>query len=437
MRYRNKEFSMFELAKLLFPIPRSLMGKGIRESFDIIREIHPEFNYISFKTGEKVGDWQIPNEWLINNAYIELENGKRICEFQKCNLSVVGYSIPINKELTFKELKPHLHFREDLPKAIPYVTSYYARNWGFCLSFEEYKKLNHNEIFKCVIDSELKPGNLDLIEAQIPSSINSGKDIFFSSYLCHPSMANNELSGPVLVSEIMNYVKELKSRKYNYRFVLLPETIGSIAYISKKLNELKKKVFCGFNLSCCGDDLRYTHLQSPNGNNLADLALKSALVNKKSVYTKSFLERGSDERQYCSPRVDLPICGFSRSKYADYPEYHTSLDNLEFISQKGLEGSFKVIKSIIDVFELGLYPLVNCIGEPQLGKRGLYSNISKSDFNRRKNDISNRMDIIAYCNGRNSIFEIASITKIDLPTVIDEIKLLSENKLIELMDNMI
>ena len=139
MRYRNKEYSMFELAQLLFPIPRSIMGKGIRESFNIIREIHPEFNSISFKTGEKVGDWQIPNEWIINDAYIELENGKRICEFQKCNLSVVGYSIPVNKKLTFQELKPHLHFREDLPEAIPYVTSYYANNWVFCLSFEEYK----------------------------------------------------------------------------------------------------------------------------------------------------------------------------------------------------------------------------------------------------------------------------------------------------------
>tara|TARA_Y100001968_G_scaffold328607_1_gene376129 strand:- start:8156 stop:9448 length:1293 start_codon:yes stop_codon:yes gene_type:complete len=425
---------MYELAQLLFPIARSLTGKGIRESFNIISEIHPEFKTISFYTGEKVGDWQIPEEWVINDAYIELENGTRICEFNKCNLYIVGYSIPINVLISFQELKQHLHYREDLPDAIPYVTSYYGRNWGFCLSYEQYKKLKQQEKYKCVIDSELKSGQLDLIEAKVPSTTKSNKDIFFSSYLCHPSMANNELSGPVLIAEITKYIKSFKSRKYNYRFVLLPETIGSIAYLSKNLEELKDKVICGFNLSCCGDNLRYTHLKSPYGNNIADMALSSALINKDSVYTKSFLERGSDERQYCSPKVNLPICGFSRSKYGDYPEYHTSLDNLDFISQKGLEGSFEVIKSIIDAFELGLYPKIKCIGEPQLGKRGLYSNLSKCNYKTERDSISMRMDIIAYCNGTTSAFEIALITSIELSIVVEELKLLSQHNLIELRD---
>ena len=280
--------SMYELAEMLFPINRSLTGDGIKKSFDFFREIHEEFKKIIFKTGEKVGDWDIPYEWNISNAYIELQNGERICEFSKCNLSVVGYSIPINKTLSFDELVEHLHYREDLPNAIPYVTSYYKKYWGFCLEYNLFKTLKKDEEYKCVINSTLKPGKLTLIEALIPSKKGLKKDIFFSSYLCHPSMANNELSGPVVLNEIIKYVKQNSSRKYNYRFVLLPETIGSIAYLSRKSKKLIEKVICGFNLTCCGDNNQYTHIQSPNGNNLADLALKAALIGKKMFIRKVF-----------------------------------------------------------------------------------------------------------------------------------------------------
>lgn len=231
-------------------------------------------------------------------------------------------------------------------------------------------------------------------------------------------MANNELSGPVVINEIIKYIKEMNYRKYNYRFVLLPETIGSIAYLSKNSENLIKKVICGFNLSCCWDDLRFTHIQSPLGNNLADLALKAALIGKKNVVSKSFLERGSDERQYCSPRINLPVCGFSRSKYWDYKEYHTSLDDLSFISEEGLKGTFDIVKSIIDAFEFGIYPMILTFGEPQLGKRGLYSNLSNDIAGQERDYVGIRMDILAYCNSKTSIFEIAIVTKIPLYLVV-------------------
>ena len=428
-----KNKTMYELAELLFPIARSLTGSGIEKSFSIFQLLHKEFKKITFQTGDKVGDWEIPEEWNIKDAYIELEDGNRICEFKKCNLSVVGYSVPINKIVSYKELINHLHFREDLPDAIPYITSYYKKYWGFCLEYNQFKKLNSKEKYKCVIKSELKSGTLNLIEAILPCDVKKGtkKDIFFSSYLCHPSMANNELSGPILINEILKYTKKLDHRKYNYRFVLLPETIGAIAYLSKKSKDLISKIICGFNLSCCGDNNKYTHLQSPFGDNLADKALESALIGKDNVIKKSFLERGSDERQYCSPMINLPLCGFSRTKYGDYEEYHTNLDNLSFISERGLQGSFEVIKSIIDAFEFGIYPKCLTLGEPQLGKRGLYKNFYLNKEDGKRDEIAIRKDILAYCNGRTTTFEIAKIIKVPLSLVVKELKLLYSHKLIE------
>ena len=427
-------YSMYELAKFLFPFPRSLTGEGIKKSFDIFRLLHSEFKAITFKSGEKVGDWEIPNQWEIKDGYIELENGSKICEFNKCNLSVVGYSLPINVYVTYKELLEHIHYRKDLPTAIPYVTSYYKKYWGFCIAYNVFKKLKKEEKYKCVINSELKPGKLEVIEALISSTKKTNRDIFFSSYLCHPSMANNELSGPVLINQLIKYTKTLSQRNYNYRFVLLPETIGSIAYLSRKSSELIKKVICGFNLSCCGDNFKFTHIQSPFGNNVADIALRAALIGKENVHSKPFLERGSDERQYCSPTINLPLCGFSRSKYGEYKEYHTNLDNLSFISEEGLNGSFDVMKSIIDTFEFGIYPLSLTLGEPQLGKRNLYSNLSKCIAGKERDEVGIRMDILAYCNGHTSVFEIALLTNVPLLIVLKELKLLLSHSLIRSLD---
>ena len=207
--------------------------------------------------------------------------------------------------------------------------------------------------YNVVIDSDFKKGKMHYGEILLKGK--KKKEIFFSTYICHPSMANNELSGPVLAAAVSKYIKRYHSKNnYTYRFVFAPETIGAISYINKNLKNLKKNMLAGFNLSCVGDDGKYSHISSRNENALSDIALEAALLGKKMI-RYSYLERGSDERQYCYPGVDLPFSGFCRTKYETYKEYHTSLDNLKFVSQKGLEGSFEVIKNIIDAFESSIF----------------------------------------------------------------------------------
>ncbi len=416
---------MINLAKELYPKNRSLMGPDIRNSFEKFMQIHKEFKLIKFKTGEKVFDWEIPEEWIIKGGYVEHESGKRFAEFKKNNLHVMGYSVGVNKVMTKKELLEKSFSLPDFPDAIPYITSYYKKDWGFCFSHNELSNLPEGN-YKAVINSEHKKGDLCLLEAVIPGE--SKKEIFFSSYLCHPSMANNELSGPVLLNEILTYVKQLKNRYYSYRFVLIPETIGSISYLSKRLNTLKENMLCGYNLTCVGDERSYTHLKSRNGNNLADLALSSALIKLDNVKEYSFLDRGSDERQYCAPGIDLPLCTFCRTKFGKYPEYHTSKDDFKVVTENGLKGSYKVILNIIKAFEIGLYPNVQVLGEPQLGKRQLYPNTSQ--LYKGMHPAKVRMDVIAYCDSNHNIFEISHKINVNLEKVYEELLILNNKDLI-------
>ena len=418
---------MIEFAKKLFPLNRSICGPDIRKSFDFFQNYHKEFKRISFKSGEKVFDWIIPNEWIINDGYIEHESGKRFAEFKKNNLHIVGYSIPIELNMDKKSLLKKIHTLEDQKDSIPYVTSYYSKDWGFCLDKKTLDKLPDGK-YKVKIKSEFHKGTLDLIEAKIIGAKN--KEIFFSSYLCHPSMANNELSGPVLINEILSYVKnQYPNPKYTYRFVLLPETIGSIAYLSRKKDELKRNMICGYNLSCVGDERNFSIIKSRYGDNLADRSLKSILVNKKNFKEYSFLDRGSDERQYCAPGIDLPLCTFCKSKFGTYPEYHTSQDNFDIVTTKGLKDSFKIMKNIVDAFEIGIFPKINVLGEPQLGKRNLYPQISK--LYEGRHPAKTRMDVISYCDSIHNIFEISKLIKMNLSIVSKEINELKNQNLIK------
>jgi len=403
----------------LFPLCRSLTGLGTQKTLSYFEKINPELKRISFKTGEKVFDWEIPKQWNIKDAYIEHENGNRYAEFSKSNLHVVGYSSPIDKIISKNELFRHIYTQADQPDLIPFVASYYENNWGFCISENEKNNLPDGN-YRVFINSELVDGVLELSHAFI-KGIND-KEIFFSSYICHPSMANDNLSGPAVLNAILKFVKEeFDNLRYSYRFVLLPETIGSIAFLSKYSEELKKKLIAGFNLTCVGDERAYSHIKTRAGNTLADNALSAALIDLDNVITYSFLKRGSDERQYCSPGINLPVCGFSRSKYEEFPEYHTSADNLNLITQKGLEGSFSIIKNIILAFEQGLYPQTKVLCEPQLGKRGLYPNIGQKD---KYDKIKTRWDFLAYADGKTNIFEIAKLINKPLKEVNDEHQLL-------------
>ena len=415
---------MIDWAKDLFPICRSITGEGARTTLKYFEKINPELKRLKFKSGTKVFDWKIPKEWNIRNAYIEHESGKKFANFKNNNLHVVGYSKPINVRITKKELIKKIHSIKNQPDAIPYVTSYYNEDWGFCMSENEKKKLPDGK-YKVFIDSKFKKGFLDISHALIKGK--SKKEIFFSSYICHPSMANNELSGPVLLNAIMIYLKKYKSLKYSYRFALVPETIGSIAYLSKFIKKMQLNIICGFNLTCVGDERAYSFVTSRRENTIADEAIQAALNGFKNVKKYSYLDRGSDERQYCAAKVDLPLSSFSRSKV--YPEYHTSKDNFKVVTQKGLEGSLNVMKNIIDAFELGLYPETKILCEPNLGKRGLYPLISKK--NNRNDEINLRMNLIAYADGKKNLFEIANILNKSLSQVCNEYRLLKKIRILK------
>lgn len=417
---------MLKWAKDLFPICRSLAGPGNKKTLKYFFKLNNEFKIIKFKSRSKVFDWTIPDEWSVKDAYIQHSSGKKFAQFKKNNLHIVGYSSAINKKISKKELMKKIFTQKDQPDSIPYVTSYYNKNWGFCLSENEKKRLPEGN-YKVFIDSKFTKGNLEIAQAIIKGK--KSKEVLFSSYICHPSMANNELSGPVLLNALMLYVKEkYPKNNFTYRFVLLPETIGSIAYISKYKKILKKNVCCGFVLTCVGDERGYSFVSTPQENTLADQAMLASLFDKSNFKKYHFKNRGSDERQYCYPGVDLPVCSYSRSK--EYPEYHTDKDNFKVVTQKGLEGSFDVMKNIIDGFELGLYPKNTVTCEPQLGKRNLYtSNISQKGI--YKEEMFTRKNLLAYADGKRNIFEICNIINTPLKKIIDQYIVLKNNKLLK------
>ena len=414
---------MIKWARELFPLCRSITGNGTRKTLNYFKKINPEFKILNFKSGTKIFDWKIPLEWNIRDAYIEHESGKKFAEFSKSNLHVVGYSSPINKKISKKELLKKIYTQKDQPNSIPYVTSYYKRRWGFCLSEKDKRKLPSGN-YRVFIDSDFKKGNLQISHAVLKGQTK--KEIFFSSYVCHPSMANNELSGPVLLNAIIKYIKKnFKKRKFSYRFVLLPETIGSIAYLSRFKDIMKKNIICGYNLTCVGDSRFYSHVASRGGDTIADYYLEKNLKDFSNFRKYSFLDRGSDERQYCSPGIDLPLCTFSKSKF--YKEYHTDQDNFKVVTQKGLMESLNVVKKIINQIEKSTFPQAKVFCEPNLGKRNLYPTLSQKE---KYADIKLRMDLLAYADGSKNLEFISKIIKQPLSKIIKEYKVLKSKGLL-------
>jgi len=399
---KNQGMVMHEWAKDLFPICRSITGPGVRETLRYINDILPELNIQSVPSGTKAFDWIVPEEWTINDAFITDESGQRIVDFQKHNLHILGYSEPVDKWLTLDELDPHLFSLPDQPNAIPYITSYYERRWGFCLTHNQRKALKPGR-YHAVVDSYLSPGVLNYGELVLKGKTK--QEVFLSTYICHPSMANNELSGPVVTMALAQWLAALKNRLYTYRIIFIPETIGSIVYLSRNLDYLKKYVIAGFNISCIGDDRFYSYLPSRVGNTLSDSAAFHVLKHIDPEFKHyTWLDRGSDERQYCAPGVDLPIATIMRSKYGEYPEYHTSLDDLSLVTPTGLEGGYTALKKAIEIIENNFYPKTTVLGEPQLGKRGLYPTVSTKTSGKQ---VRSMMNLISYCDGQNSLLKIA------------------------------
>lgn len=392
---------MYELETRLFPICRSITGDGVRQTFDELKKIIPIQTY-EVPSGSKAFDWEIPPEWNIKDAYIKDKSGVKIVDFQKNNLHVVGYSTPFKGEIPLTELKEHLYSLPDQPDLIPYITSYYSRRWGFCLTHNQLQTLK-DDVYEVNIDSTLEPGFLTYGDLLIKGK--SEKEIVISTYICHPSMANNELSGPVIATYLAKQLLNKTALQYSYRFIFVPETIGSIVYLSKHLESLRKKTIAGYVITCAGDNNPFSYLFTPGGEELVDRATIHVLKNSDVQYkTYDFLTRGSDERQYCSPGVNLPFGSLMRSKYTEYPEYHTSGDDLNFVSPEGLAGSLEMYQRCFEVLESNVVYQVTVCCEPQLGKRGLYPTLSTKESTLKVRTMTN---FIAFCNGKRDLIEIA------------------------------
>ena len=378
---------IYNIGKKIFPINRSITGAGTRKTLKILKSIVPQLKIKKINAGEKVFDWAIPSEWNVNEAFIKDKYGKKIIDIKTNNLHLVGYSEPVHCFLKKNELLKRINSLKKQPNAIPYITSYYKKYWGFCSTENQKKNIlkdyKNSDIFEIKIDSNFnKNGELNYGEIIIPGK--SRQEILVSTYICHPQMANNELSGPLVSIALAKYFFTKKNKK-TIRFIFTSETIGAIAYIQKNLELLKRNVVGGYVLTCIGDEKNYSLLTTKYKNTNSDFAAIQAFKKYNIKYkTYSFLNRGSDERQYNSPGVDLPIASILRTKYGEYPEYHTSLDDFKLVTKKGLNGGFKIAKeSILNIMNY-IIPQNTVLCEPQLQKRNLYESLSTKKISKKK-----------------------------------------------------
>lgn len=416
------------LAKSLWSINRSITGEGVRETLNKIKSHLPALNIMSVPSGTQVFDWTIPKEWKVNDAYIIAPDGTKICQFSENNLHLLGYSAPFSGKLSLEKLKEHLYTLPEQPDAIPYITSYYKERWGFCITYEQFQNLKDGE-YEVFIDTKLFKGELNYGELLIKGE--SEKEVFLSTYICHPSMANNELSGPTVVTYLAKWLSEQEKLRYSYRIIFIPETIGSITYLSFNHEKMKESIFAGFNVSCVGDERAYSYVPSRNGRTLSDqIALHVLKWIDPNFVKYTWFDRGSDERQYCAPGIDLPIASIIRTKYGMYPEYHTSLDDLEaVVTPKGLDGGYWAIRRAIEAIEKNKNYSMSILGEPQMGKRGLYPTISTKTSG---NEVKLMMDFISLCDGKTSLLQIADRLNVAIWDLYEICEKLEEHNLLNI-----
>ena len=411
---RNCLSSLFDE---LFPICRSITGPGLEASLEILKR-HMPLEVEKVPSGEQVFDWLAPPEWHFKRAVLTGPEGENVLDSDHCNLHVVNYSEPVDRQLTLDELQNHLHSLPDIPEAIPYVTSYYERRWGFCLSQRQRQGLKPG-LYHAKIEAEFKPeGGVPFASCVLEGE--SDKEIVLASYLCHPSLANNELSGPLTLLALYQKLQSWPRRKYTYRFVVNPETIGSLCFLSRYHEHLQAHMIGGLILTCLGGpqpSLSYKF--SRTGNSLLDQAVRYAEQNALlPLRLRAFSPQGgSDERQYCAPGFNLPMGQIARTVYGEYQGYHNSLDTKAFMGIDQLLASAEVIERLLQLAEEArFYENLAPYGEPQLGKRGLYPNVNSPLTWSLSNDaladsrtILNRILIaLNYSDGQNSLYNIAA-----------------------------
>lgn len=403
-----KKKDIKKLFKSLFPICRSITGKGFDDSLSLL-EKYIDLNIFKFKTGKKVLDWTIPKVWNIKDAYILTPDNKKIADFKKSNLHIVNYSIPTRKSLSLTEIKKKISTLPKMPNAIPYVTTYYNRDWGFCMKHNDLVKLKSGN-YKAYIESSLKSGFLKYSDTKIKGKIRD--EILFSTYLCHPSMANHELSGPIMISLLYKIIKNSGPYKFTYRFLICPENIGAAAFLHKNKKTIKKTVKAGYVINCVGYGKEINYKKSRQGNSLADKAALNIISHsKKKYFVQDFAPWGSDEKQFCSPGFNLPIGLIMRKKYDGFKEYHTSLDNEKLISFNTIIESLKLYLDTICTIENNFTPIATIqYGTPQLSK-------SKIDLYRKKMNWKEKgmesetkvmLEILNFSDGKRDLIDIAN-----------------------------
>ncbi|HUY31675.1 MAG TPA: DUF4910 domain-containing protein [Pirellulales bacterium] len=420
---------MHALVAELFPICRSITGPGVRESLAILGR-HLPLELREVKSGSQVFDWQVPNEWRIRDAFIRDAAGRRVVDFRASNLHVVNYSMPVRAMLRLAELKRHLHTLPEHPDWVPYRTTYYHEQWGFCLSHNRLLELERqygdDYEFEVDIDASLEPGSLTYGEAYLPGA--TAEEVLFSCHVCHPSLANDNLSGIAVATFLARHVGRLP-RRYSYRFLFVPATIGAIAWLARNEDKLAQ-IRHGLVLTLLGDPGGFTYKRSRRGDAEIDRAVTHLLRHGRHDHMiAEFEPYGYDERQYNSPGIDLPVGCLMRTPHGRYPEYHTSADDLDLVRPSCLAESLELCVAIVELLEHNRVYLSRCPkGEPQLGKRGLYRALG-GDEDRAGTELA-LLWVLNQSDGRHSLLDIAERAKLPFAVVRRAAEVLAEHDLL-------
>ena len=417
----------YALVERLYPFCRSITGNGVRRSLRLLRETIP-LALPEVVSHTRVFDWTVPDEWNVRDAYIMNEAGERLVDFRKSNLHVLNYSIPVNRTMSLAELRPHLFTIPEAPDWIPYRTSYYQKNWGFCLTQRQLDQFEEEE-YHVYIDSTLHPGHLTYGEFRIQGETDD--EVLISCHCCHPSLCNDNLSGMAVAARLAALLHGL-SLRYSYRFLWIPGTIGSITWLA--LNEaILPRIKHGLVLSCVGDPGKFTYKRSRRGNAEIDRAVEQVLTHSGHEFQRlDFAPHGYDERQYCSPGINLPVGCFMRTPNGCYPEYHTSADDLSLISPFALGETLAQLLRVIQVLEQNRrYLNLNSKCEPQLGRRGLYRQLGGMQD---RNDVEDAMFwVLNFSDGEHDLLDIAVRSGIEFQGISKAAELLREEGLLKLI----
>lgn len=397
--------AMHATMRRLYPVCRSITGDGVRATLDVLGEFL-DLQRRSVPSGAQAFDWTINDEWNVRDAYIADRHGHRVVDFRRHNLHLVGYSVPVRATLTLSELRPHLHTLPDRPDWIPYRTTYYERNWGFCLPHSRLRSMDEGP-YDVVVDTTIEPGELVYGELVLPG--DSAEEVMLTAHVCHPSLANDNLSGIVVAAEVACTLASLEFRRYTYRFLFAPGTIGSLAWLSRN-EDVLPRLRHGLVLTGLGGPGGLVYKRTRNGGRTIDRAA-GHVVGRRGGEVRGYSPYGYDERQFNAIGFDLPFGRLSRTPHGEYPEYHTSADDLSFVTPGELGESYRAVLEIVDALENDrCYRNLSPYGEPQLGKRGVYPTTGGKPAT---DAVMAMLWLLAYSDGATSLLDIAAVSGTD------------------------